>query len=155
MQRFADVVQNILTWVCATLLAVLGALVFYQVLSRYLSWIPSFLWTEEISRGLLIWAVMLGAGLAVFEETHFRLSVMEDVAPRAFRLIGRLGSLAGGIYLVSSSLTFVQRGAGRVSQVSGLPAYWIYSALLVGGVLIVIGALLRLAGITNQAGEEA
>ena len=42
-----------------------------QIFSRYTSFIPSYIWTEEMARFCLVYAVMLGAMLAVREGTHF------------------------------------------------------------------------------------
>ncbi|WP_416911525.1 TRAP transporter small permease [Paracoccus sp. (in: a-proteobacteria)] len=129
---------------CALLLLVLAVLVLYQSSSRYLTFLPSLLWTEEIARGLLVWVVMLGAGWAAFEGTHFRLAVLENRLGRLYDCIGLLGTLIAGGYLVWSAIPFSQRGMTRVSQVSGLPAVWVYLALFVGGVLILLGAAFRI-----------
>nr|WP_246594665.1 TRAP transporter small permease [Mameliella sediminis] len=126
-------------------------LVFYQAASRYLPALPSLLWTEEISRGLLVWLVMLGAGWATFEGTHFRLAVLEKPLGRLFDWIGATGMLIGGAYLLYSAIPFASRGMNRVSQVSGLPAAWVYSALLVGAVLILLGALARMVDLLTGA----
>lgn len=128
----------------AVLLTVLGALVLYQVVARYTPGVPAMLWTEEVARGLLIWLVMLGAGLGVLEESHFRLTAFIGRAPRVLNWVARLAALGAGGYLIYSAIAFVSRGSGRVSLVSGLPAVWVYSAMLVGGVLIAAAATLRL-----------
>jgi TRAP-type C4-dicarboxylate transport system permease small subunit len=36
------------------------------------------LWTEEVSRGLLIWLVMLGAGYGFLRQEHFLMSAFVD-----------------------------------------------------------------------------
>ena len=128
----------------ATLLAALSALVLYQVLSRYVPSVPPLLWTEEIARGLLIWLVMVGAGLGVADGTHFRMSVLGTkmqsvIAP----LVGYLIIIAGS-YLTYSALTLSERGIGRTSLVTGLPAVWVYSAIVAGGALTVLGAIAAL-----------
>lgn len=145
MRFWSELFRKVMGTLCALLILVLGVLVFYQAASRYVPALPSLLWTEEISRGLLVWLVMLGAGWATFEGTHFRLAVLEKRLGRWFDWIGAAGMLIGGGYLLYSAIPFASRGLNRVSQVSGLPAAWVYSALLVGAVLIVLGALARMA----------
>lgn len=144
MRFLSELFRKVMGTLCALLILVLGVLVFYQAASRYLPALPSLLWTEEISRGLLVWLVMLGAGWATFEGTHFRLAILEKRLGRLFDWIGATGMLIGGGYLLYSAIPFASRGMNRVSQVSGLPATWAYSALLVGAVLILVGATVRL-----------
>lgn len=141
MNRASRVFQRVLGLLSALLLLALGLLVFYQAAARYVTILPSMLWTEEIARGLLIWLVMLGAGWGAWENTHFRLGIFEARLGRAYPVIGCLATLLGGAYLVWSAIPFLARGMKRVSQVSGLPASWVYSAALIGGVLILVGGL--------------
>jgi len=134
-----------LEWTLAGLLSALSLLVFYQVLARYIPAIPSLLWTEEIARGLLLWLVLLGTGVGVVEQSHFQLSVLlRKAGPWLHRLVGFL-ILVSGVYLTVSAFALSQKGVGRVSLVTGLPAVWVYLALLCGGVLIVGGAAAVLA----------
>lgn len=144
MRYLSELFRKLMGMLCAILLLVLGVLVFYQAASRYLPVLPSLLSTEEVARGLLVWLVMLGAGWATFEDTHFRLAILEQPLGRLFDWLGAVGALIGGAYLLYSAIPFASRGMNRVSQVSGLPAAWVYSALLVGAVLILLGALARM-----------
>lgn len=126
---------------CAVILLALGGMVFYQAISRYVDLLPPILWTEEVSRGLLIWLVMIGAGWAAFENTHFRLSIFENLLGRTFHMIGCLATVASGSYITYSGLLFAERGMSRISQVSGLPAVWVYSAILIAGVFVLCGGI--------------
>ena len=49
-----------------------------QILSRYTGLIPRYIWTEEIARFCFIWIIMLGAMIAVRDDSHFDV----DVLPR-------------------------------------------------------------------------
>lgn len=141
--------------VCALLLLMLGLLVFYQASARYVPILPSALWTEEVARGLLIWLVMIGAGWAAFENTHFRLGILETALGRLYDVIGCAATIVGGGYLFYSGLPFSARGLARVSQVSGLPAAWVYSAIIVGGLLILLGGVAQGWRLINPIHREA
>lgn len=54
-----------------------------QIFSRYTSLIPAYIWTEELARLCLVYAVMLGAMLAVREGTNFTVDVFPRLSPRA------------------------------------------------------------------------
>ena len=155
MQRVARLCQMAIGAASAILLLSLGILVFYQAAARYVTLLPSALWTEEIARGLLIWLVMIGAGWAAFENTHFRLGALESALGKSFHWFGCFATTLCGAYLIYSALPFSARGMARISQVSGLPAAWVYSAILVGGLLIFLGGVsqaLRLSA--PDAGES-
>lgn len=97
----------------ALLMTGLSLLVFYQVLSRYLPFVPSFLWTEELARGFLIWLVMMGAGIGVFERTHFRMAVLGPNTNEMLKPAVALIVTGAGAYLTYSSITFTENGLGK------------------------------------------
>lgn len=71
---------------CAIITAVVGALIVpvtLQVFSRYTPLIPTWLWTEEAARFLLVWMVMLGATIAVRMRGHFDIDLLPE--PRTLR----------------------------------------------------------------------
>ena len=78
---------------CVVITAVVGALLFpvtLQVVSRYTDLIPTWLWTEEAARFLLVWMVMLGATIAVRMRGHFDIDLLpEPKSPRG-KLFARL-----------------------------------------------------------------
>ena len=67
--------------------AILIVPVTLQIVSRYTALIPSWIWTEELSRFLFIWMIMLGAMIAVREGTHFVVDVWPPLRPRANALL--------------------------------------------------------------------
>ncbi len=60
----------------AILLGILLSLVIYQVAARWIPFVPRALWTEEISRFLLVWVIFLGGAIGVRERTHFVLEIL-------------------------------------------------------------------------------
>ncbi|MCZ8146939.1 MAG: TRAP transporter small permease subunit, partial [Roseomonas sp.] len=42
-----------------------------QIFARFTELLPRYIWTEELSRFLLVWMVMIGAMAGVREGTHF------------------------------------------------------------------------------------
>jgi len=64
IQRLENGVERVIKWVAVTLLAVICVNVFVQVILRYL-FLYSSRWTLEVSRYMMIWAVLLAAGPAL------------------------------------------------------------------------------------------
>ena len=74
-----------LEWFCKGLRVLLAFLmislaipVAMQVLSRYIDFIPTFLWTEELATFIFVWIVMIGSMVAVWDGTHFDVRVIPD-----------------------------------------------------------------------------
>src|SRR3954462_15273155 len=82
MRRFIELYHRLLTWLMVGTVAILIIPVTLQVISRYTELIPSYIWTEELSRFLFIWMVMLGAMIGVRERTHFEVDVWPKLSPR-------------------------------------------------------------------------
>ena len=69
--------------VITALIAVMIVPVTLQIFSRFVDFIPRYIWTEEVARFCLIWMIMLGASVAVRDGTHFDVDVLptsEDAA---------------------------------------------------------------------------
>ena len=60
------------------LIALLAVPVGMQVIARYTGIIPVYLWTEELATFIFVWAVMIGAMIAVWDKTHFDVRVIPD-----------------------------------------------------------------------------
>ena len=93
MKRFLEFYHRLLTWLMVGTLAVLIVPVTLQIISRYTALIPSWIWTEELSRFLFIWMVMLGAMIGVRERSHFEVDVWPELGARAGALLRIVSNL--------------------------------------------------------------
>ncbi|MEP5762282.1 MAG: TRAP transporter small permease subunit [Litoreibacter sp.] len=69
---------NVLRVLLGVLIAALAIPVGMQVLARYTGIIPVYLWTEELATFIFVWAVMIGAMIAVWDGSHFDVRVIPD-----------------------------------------------------------------------------
>ena len=76
--RTLDHLCNGLRVLLGALIAALAIPVGMQVLARYTGVIPVYLWTEELATFIFVWAVMIGAMVAVWDESHFDVRVIPD-----------------------------------------------------------------------------
>src|ERR1051326_8236556 len=83
MKKFIDLYHRLLTWLMVATVAILIVPVTLQIVSRFTGLIPSYIWTEELSRFLFIWMVMLGAMIGIREGTHFEVDVWPELGARA------------------------------------------------------------------------
>ena len=144
MKRIIDGYYRLLTWLMVASVAILIIPVTLQIISRYTALIPSWIWTEELSRFLFIWMVMLGAMIGVREGTHFEVDVWPDLGPRAtalLRIVSNVLVLVFALVFVWWGIEFVRFGWDQLSELSELPMPWIFLAWPASGItwLIFLG----------------
>ena len=148
MNAVLRVVDKLLFWALAALVAAMVASVTWQVLSRYLFVVPAA-WTEELARFLLIWIGMLGAAYAYRTHSHLGL----DLLPAKLTGIGkaRLNVLTHLVCLLFAAAVLVIGGGSLVamtwelkqtSAAMGLPIAYVYAVIPASGVLICLFALI-------------
>lgn len=131
--------SNIIEAIIALLTAILSVIVLLQVVFRYVLNSP-LAWTEEASRFLLIWIVLLGAAIGIKRKSHFTVDIFfKKLSPKLqqslqlaldiflFILIFDV-MIVNGVYL--SNLTFRQ-----ISPALNIRMSYVYSAVLAGGIL--------------------
>ena len=141
MKRIIDGYHRLLTWLMIATVAILIVPVTLQIISRYTALIPSWIWTEELSRFLFIWMVMFGAMIGIRERTHFEVDVWPDLGPRPaaiLRIISDLCVLAFALVFVWWGIQFVRFGWDQLSELAELPMPWIFFAWPLAGLTWVI-----------------
>ena len=141
MKKLLDGYHRLLTWLMAATVAILIVPVTLQIVSRYTALIPAWIWTEELSRFLFIWMIMLGAMIAVREGTHFIVDFVPDLAHRptaALQIVANLCILAFALVFVWWGIQFVRFGWDQSSELAELPMPFIFLAWPVAGVTWVL-----------------
>jgi len=131
MRLLIDAYSRLLTWLMVATVAVLIVPVSLQVFSRYTALIPSYIWTEELSRFLFIWMVMLGAMIGIKEGTHFEVDVWPELGKRAnaaLKIVSHLFVLIFALVFVYWGVKFVQFGWYQESELAELPMPFIFLA---------------------------
>ena len=136
MRKFIDAYHRLLIWL---LVATVGILVFpvtLQIISRFTHLFPHYIWTEELSRFLFIWMVMIGAMIGIREGTHFEVDVWPELGPRgecALRIVSHLFVLVFAVVFLHWGLRFVRFGWDQTSELADLPMVWIFAAWPIAG----------------------
>ena len=131
-----DRYHRLLTVLMVIAVALLIVPVTLQIISRYTALIPSYIWTEELSRFLFIWMVMLGAMIGVRERTHFDVDLWPDLKPRAvamLRLVSNAFVLVFALVFAWWGIKFVQFGWDQTSELADLPMPFIFFAWPIAG----------------------
>ena len=141
MKRLIDLYHRLLTWLMVGTIAVLIVPVTLQIISRYTALIPSWIWTEELSRFMFIWMVMLGAMIGVRERSHFEVDVWPELKPRAgalLRIVSNLFVLVFALVFVWCGVEFVRFGWHQHSELAEMPMPFIFLAWPVAGATWVL-----------------
>lgn len=136
MKKLLDSYQSLLRWLMVASVAILMVPITMQVISRYTQLIPSYIWTEELSRFVFIWMVMLGAMIGVREGTHFDVDVWPTLQPRAnamLRMVSHLLVLVFALVYMWWGIEFVQFGWNQSSELAELPMTYIFIAWPLSG----------------------
>jgi len=136
MRTLINAYSRLLTWLMVATVAILVFPVSLQVFSRYTALIPSYIWTEELSRFLFIWMVMLGAMVGIREGTHFEVDVWPELGRRAnaaLRIVSNLFVLVFALVFLYWGIKFVEFGWYQESELAELPMPFIFVAWPLAG----------------------
>ncbi|PYF80462.1 MULTISPECIES: TRAP transporter small permease [Marinomonas] len=124
--RIADWVFSVLA--VSALLAI-AAVVVLQVFSRFL--LPSSpIWTEELSRYLFVYLIVMGSGLVIRHNRHVRLELFQGALNRFWNKVYQIfchllaGSFA--IYILPYAIKYAQVGRWQTSPALEVPMYWAF-----------------------------
>lgn len=142
MRRLTDLVHKVVVGLCAAALAVMVLVVAFQIIGRYVPFIPRALWTEEVARMCLVWLVFLGAAAGVRTSEHFLIDLIPAKASeRLLRIVASIGLAlvaAVALALLIGGASFVATGMGRTSTTSGLSLVYSFVAPLISAVLMLL-----------------
>ena len=141
MKKILDGYQKLLRWLMVAAVAILMVPITMQVISRYTALIPPYIWTEELSRFVFIWMVMLGAMIAVRDGTHFDIDLWPVLKPRGnamLRILSNLLVLVFALVYVYWGIEFVQFGWNQTSELVELPMTYIFIAWPLAGATWVL-----------------
>jgi TRAP-type C4-dicarboxylate transport system permease small subunit len=141
------ILSNAVEWVCMALMVVLSVDLLLGVFSRYVM-VRTFTWYDEIARGCFVWLTFLGAAVGVKRHAHFRLHVVVDrLSPPLRKVTVFLLPLVVIVFasvLIQQGLVFLELGRFQQTPVMGLSKMWIYVAIPIGGVLMILYSLVPL-----------
>lgn len=131
-----------------SLLTAMVAVISLQILNQTLFHIHAIVWTEEVSRILFVWSIMIGSSLAVRKGDHLAVDFIYNNLKGVVRFICRIVVLLicivtcmyilrSGIYLVTGHIQH-----GNTLGITLLPTWVISSAVPVGFTLMTVRFIL-------------
>jgi TRAP-type C4-dicarboxylate transport system permease small subunit len=138
MRKFIDGYHRLLKVVLTILMSVLLIPVGLQIFSRYVGFIPRYIWTEELARFCFIWIILVGATVAVREGTHFTADFLPHPKSKRGEAVSRMFPdfviLLVALIFVWWGWPLVQFGLLQESEMAELPMVYIYAAWPFAGI---------------------
>ncbi|MEZ5652957.1 MAG: TRAP transporter small permease [Burkholderiaceae bacterium] len=145
MKRFVRVSEVTLGAIVCSAFSVMMVLVFVQVINRYLLGLPLF-WTEEVTRLLLVWSVLLGLPLVTLrrQEICVELGPMRGEGMLRYRsLMVDALSVLFCLFLAWQGYLFLLRNVPAMSPTLGLSRGWFVAPIAIGALLTIVATGLR------------
>jgi TRAP-type C4-dicarboxylate transport system permease small subunit len=124
-----------------SLTVIMIALVTYQVFERYVLHYTSP-WSEELAVYLMIWFGIIGIAAGVRRKSHMALEYFADKMPqlvqKGLRIFNYVIMLIYTSVLVYEGINMVELTMSQKSPAIGLPVGYVYLALPVSAVLMVL-----------------
>jgi TRAP-type C4-dicarboxylate transport system permease small subunit len=160
-----DAVYKIVLFICKLLLVADIIITTYQVLGRYVPFIPDPSWTEETILTLMSYMAVLSAALAIRRGAHIRMTALDRYLPAG--LLKALDILADAAVLVLAVIMMVQGwnyastiGAkGTYVSMTWLSRFWMYFPVCVAGFAMLVFEIeaiyTHIKSIFVKGGEES
>ena len=128
-------------WTLIALLAAMSVIIFVNVALRYLT-NQSIEWAEEVSRHLMIWLTFLGAGPVLRYGGHIAVENLQDALPKALaqamRAVIAVLLFSFFAFMIWYGWLYMNRAMFQLTAVTQIPFGYVYAAMPVGGVLLVV-----------------
>jgi TRAP-type transport system small permease protein len=114
-------------------------LVSYQVLSRLFIILPRLFWTEEFSRLIFVWIVMIGSIIVLHNNEHFSFDLFDEFLNRNLKLkfyknlLTEIIVFIFAIILTIYGFDFALSGLASLLIVSRISTIWLYISYFIVG----------------------
>ena len=148
IHRFGRLAGRFSDHLIAGLLLVSVLLNVTQVFTRYALNDPVF-WTEEMVRYSTVWLTFAGAAAASLYGDHMDMNLFVDVKNRRFQAwhqaFLQLIILGFSVLIIWQGSKFCFLNGMQTAPATGLPMIYVYGAIVVGGVLLALVTLHKIA----------
>jgi len=142
MKTFLEHYFKFLKIVLTVLMGVLIIPVTMQIFSRYVGFIPRYIWTEELARFCFIWIILVGAMIAMRDGDHFTVDLLPTPKTNKGKALSLmfvdLMTFTMAAIFVVWGWPLVQFGLLQTSEMAELPMVFIYMAWPLTGITWIL-----------------
>jgi TRAP-type C4-dicarboxylate transport system permease small subunit len=141
MDAFESALMRVNRAALIVLLAAMSVIIFANVVLRYTT-SQSLEWAEEVSRYMMVWLTFLGAGPVLRYGGHIAVENLQDALPHrgAVAMRAVIAVLMFGFFgfMVWFGVLYLDRVQFQMTPTTQISMAWIYAAMPVGGVLMIL-----------------
>lgn len=145
------IMEAVIVFMLLAMVAVTGAQVVCRIAGHALSW------SEEMTRYLLIWSSMLGAGCVYKHSGHISIEVLQNAMPpkvkKAMKILVQVLCIILFAMIVVFGYQYYQRQGNQVSAAMKVPMRFVYLAIPIGCGTMFVHALDALFSLITGKGE--
>ncbi|MFP7672261.1 TRAP transporter small permease [Marivita sp. S0852] len=142
--RFEDFTTGLALRLSIAFLIIAASLALFQVVTRFVFGAPST-WSEVITRSAMIWSVFLGVAVAFRHGAMISVDVIQNALPPrlglGIYLVANIGSLIFFSVLFWQGYLMTLRVIPQSLAALEISIAWVYAALPIGSVFILIAVL--------------
>lgn len=144
IRPFYDAVYKLVLFLCKILLIADILVTTYQVLGRYVSFIPDPAWTEETILTLMSYMAVLSAALAIRRGAHIRMTALDRYLPdgllKALDILADVAVLALSVIMMVEGWSYANTIGAKGTYVSmtWLSRFWLYFPVCVAGAAMLV-----------------
>lgn len=158
MDAFEKALMRVNRAALIVLLAAMALIIFANVVLRYTT-SASIEWAEEVARYLMVWLTFLGAGPVLRYGGHIAVDNLQDALPpraaRALRWLIALLLLGFFVFMAVYGVMYAERAQYQTTPTTQISMAWVYAAMPVGSVLLVLHWLFIVRGYIAARGFAA
>lgn len=157
-KKFVSAICNIYTAVACVLIAFVIALLFVQVVSRYLIG-SSITWAEELARYMFVWSTLLGSTVALRKGLHPTINIIENMLREKSRSILQIviypTIILLSLIMIFKGIEVVRVASSSLSPLLRMNVSYLYLSLVFGGIGLFVQSLeIFLNNVFKLSGRE-
>jgi len=139
-----DLTYKIFLFICKMLLIIDILIATLVVAGRYISFIPSPSWSEEIILTCMAYMAVLSASLAIRRKAHIRMTAFDKYLPKKLvnilDIISDIGVLVLAVVMIVVGWRYAVQIGSRGTYVSmpNVSRFWMYFPIPIAGVAMFV-----------------
>ncbi|MDR1318215.1 MAG: TRAP transporter small permease [Treponema sp.] len=154
IQKISLIIGKLLNAIVGVLLALMTALIFAQVLGRFI-FRNGLFWAEELARFSMVTMVFLGAALACKYKDHIKITILEEMLKgqilKIYRIIIALISIAFLSIVAYYGFSVLGVVSGQLSANMQISMNIVYMMIPIGAAIMILYLLIEIIEIIFPA----
>jgi TRAP-type C4-dicarboxylate transport system permease small subunit len=144
MENICKKINRVIESLSSVTILVMTAIVLAQIVTRYFFGF-SLPWSEELTKLLMVWFVLLCIPVLHYDDEHIALTFIFEKLSKKVQIVAQLIIflliMGFGIVLSYSGTIYTIDNMHVTLPATGLPRFWLYACLALGGYLLVFEGL--------------